>query len=83
MYDPSTKAVLQEFANGFGQESGCDHLELTGIASAQSIGEWATQRPGPLPAPTYHLYKDGRLLDEGRLQKQPVVSNFFTWLAGQ
>ncbi|KZP10677.1 Metallo-dependent phosphatase [Athelia psychrophila] len=83
IYDPYTKSILQEFANGYGQEPGNDYLQSSNIISSQSIGEWAKLRPGPKPAPTYHLYKDGRLLDEGRLQKQPIVSTFFTWLAGQ
>lgn len=82
-YDPDTKSILQEFANGYGQEPGNGHLESSIIMSSQSIGEWAKLRPGRKPAPKYHLYKDGRLLDEGRLQKQPTVSNFFTGLAGQ
>ncbi|KAF7973051.1 hypothetical protein HWV62_16344 [Athelia sp. TMB] len=68
-YDPSTKSILQDFAKGFGEDPGSDDLRSSVIASNQSIGEWAKARPGPQPVPVYHLYKDGRLLDVGRLTK--------------
>ncbi|KAF7973046.1 hypothetical protein HWV62_16334 [Athelia sp. TMB] len=67
-YDPITDTILQVFAHGFGGVLGAAYLASLVLPPNLSIGEWAELRPaGPKPIPAYHLFKDGRLLDIGRL----------------
>ncbi|KAF7971749.1 hypothetical protein HWV62_20003 [Athelia sp. TMB] len=67
-YDPITDTILQVFAHGFGGVLGAAYLASLVLPPNLSIGEWAELRPaGPKPIPAYHLFKDGRLLDVGRL----------------